>query len=310
MKPLRIGTRGSALALAQANWVKNEIERQRPGTVVSLEIIKTSGDRFVEASLQAIGGKGVFTKEIEEALLGGEIEIAVHSMKDLPTELTPGLAILAVPEREDPRDVLVSRGGARLMELPAGARIGTGSLRRKAQVLSCRPDLVVTAIRGNIDTRLNKLDAGEVEALVVAAAGLIRIGREDRISEFLSGDICVSAVAQGALAIEGRDDEVTREELAFLHDVPTALEVQAERALLRRLGGGCYVPVGARAQVYGELMEINAIVADPNGSPLCKAELAGMAEKAEALGKELADRLLGQGAQQILASLGRKSGET
>ncbi|HEX2229638.1 MAG TPA: hydroxymethylbilane synthase [Candidatus Binatia bacterium] len=310
MKPLRIGTRGSALALAQANWVKNEIERQRPGTVVSLEIIKTSGDRFVEASLQAIGGKGVFTKEIEEALLGGEIEIAVHSMKDLPTELTPGLAILAVPEREDPRDVLVSCGGARLMELPAGARIGTGSLRRKAQVLSCRPDLVVTAIRGNIDTRLNKLDAGEVEALVVAAAGLIRIGREDRISEFLSGDICVSAVAQGALAIEGRDDEVTREELAFLHDVPTALEVQAERALLRRLGGGCYVPVGARAQVYGELMEINAIVADPNGSPLCKAELAGMAEKAEALGKELADRLLGQGAQQILASLGRKSGET
>jgi hydroxymethylbilane synthase len=231
-------------------------------------------------------------------------------MKDLPTELAPGLAIVAVPEREDPRDVLVSGGGARLTELHAGARIGTGSLRRKAQVLYCRPDLVVTAIRGNIDTRLNKLDAGEVEALVVAAAGLIRIGREDRITEFLSGDICVSAVAQGALAIEGRDDEALREELAFLHDVPAALEVQAERALLRRLGGGCYVPVGARAQVYGELMEINAIVADPNGSSLCKAELAGMAEKAEGLGKELADRLLGQGAQEILASVGRKSGET
>lgn len=309
MKTLRIGTRGSALARAQANWVKAQIERQWPEARVSLEIIKTSGDRFVEASLQAIGGKGVFTKEIEEALLRGEIDIAVHSMKDLPTELAPGLAIIAIPEREDPRDVLVSRGGACLSELPAGARIGTGSLRRKAQLLFCRPDLVVAAIRGNIDTRLTKLDAGEAEALVLAAAGLKRIGREDRISEFLPGDICVSAVAQGALAIEARDEEALREELAFLDDVPTALEVQAERALLRRLGGGCYVPVGARAQVYGELMEINAIVADPTGNPLCKAELAGMAEKAEELGRELADRLLTQGAQQILARLERKTSE-
>jgi hydroxymethylbilane synthase len=310
VKTLRIGTRGSALALAQANWVKGEIERQWPEAAVSLQIIKTSGDQFVEASLQAIGGKGVFTKEIEEALLRKEIDLAVHSMKDLPTEVTPGLAILAVPEREDPRDVLVSRDGARLGELPAGARIGTGSLRRKAQLLRHRGDLSVAAIRGNIDTRLKKLDAGEAEALVMAAAGLKRIGREDRISEFFSADICVSAVAQGALAVEGRDDESLRAELEFLNDIPTYLEVEAERGLLKRLGGGCYVPVGARAQVFGELIEMNAIVADPDGHEFYQADLAGMAEKAEALGKELADRLLAQGAQKILARLQRETGET
>jgi hydroxymethylbilane synthase len=310
MKTLRIGTRGSALALAQANWVKGEIERQWPDAAVSLQMIKTRGDHFVEASLQAIGGKGVFTKEIEAALLKGEIDLAVHSMKDLPTELAPGLAVLAVPEREDPRDVLVSRSGARLSELPAGARIGTGSLRRKAQLLHYRSDLSVAAIRGNIDTRLNKLDAGEADALVMAAAGLKRIGREGRISEFFSENICVSAVAQGALAIEARDDQELREELEFLNDIPTYLEVEAERGLLRRLGGGCHVPVGARAQVYGELIEINAIVADPDGTEFYKAELAGMAEKAEALGKELADRLLSQGAQKILARLPGKTGET
>jgi hydroxymethylbilane synthase len=310
VKTLRIGTRGSALALAQANWVKGEIERQWPDVAVSLQMIKTRGDHFVEASLQAIGGKGVFTKEIEEALLKGEIDLAVHSMKDLPTELAPGLAVLAVPEREDARDVLVSRSGARLSELPAGARIGTGSLRRKAQLLHYRSDLSVAAIRGNIDTRLNKLDAGEADALVMAAAGLKRIGQEGRVSEFLSADVCVSAVAQGALALEARDDQQLREELEFLNDIPTYLEVEAERGLLRRLGGGCHLPVGGRAQVYGELIEINAIVADPDGTEFYKAELAGMAEKAEALGKELADRLLSQGAQKILARLQRKTGET
>jgi hydroxymethylbilane synthase len=303
VKTLRIGTRGSALALAQANWVKSEIERQRPDTAVSLQVIKTSGDRLVGASLQAIGGKGVFTKEIEDALLKGEIHLAVHSMKDLPTELITGLAILAVPEREDARDVLVSRSGAALKELPAGARIGTGSLRRKAQLLHYRPELSVEPIRGNIDTRLTKLDAGEVDALVMAAAGLKRIGRTERITEFLPPDICVSAAAQGALAIEAREDASLREELEFLNDVPTYLEVEAERAVLQRLGGGCHVPVGARAQVFGELIEIAAVVADAEGNELYKAELAGMAEKAGALGKELADRLLSQGAQKILARL-------
>jgi hydroxymethylbilane synthase len=291
--------------LAQANWLKAEIERRWTDTAASLQIIKTSGDRFVEAALQAIGGKGVFTKEIEEALLAGEIDLAVHSMKDLPTALAPGLAIIAVPEREDPRDVLVARAGARLSELPNGARIGTGSLRRKAQLLHYRADLLVAPIRGNIDTRLKKLDAGEADALVMAAAGLKRIGREDRISEFLSANVCVGAAAQGALAIESRDDPSLREEFEFLNDLPTQLEVEAERALLKRLGGGCHVPVGARAQIYGELIEIVGVVADPDGHELCKAELAGMALKAEELGKELADRLLSGGAEKLLGRLQR-----
>ena len=305
MRSIRIGTRGSTLALAQANWLKAEIERRWTDTAASLQIIKTSGDRFVEAALQAIGGKGVFTKEIEEALLAGEIDLAVHSMKDLPTALAPGLAIIAVPEREDPRDVLVARAGARLSELPNGARIGTGSLRRKAQLLHYRADLLVAPIRGNIDTRLKKLDAGEADALVMAAAGLKRIGREDRISEFLSANVCVGAAAQGALAIESRNDPSLRQEFEFLNDLPTQLEVEAERALLKRLGGGCHVPVGARAQIYGELIEIVGVVADPDGHELCKAELAGMALKAEELGKELADRLLSGGAEKLLGRLQR-----
>ncbi len=303
MKSIRIGTRGSALALAQANWVKEEIQRRWPEASVSLQVIKTSGDRFVAASLRAIGGKGVFTKEIDEALLRGEIDLAVHSMKDLPTELAPGLVVAAVPEREDPRDVLVAGRGARLSDLPAGARIGTGSLRRKAQILHHRSDLIVGPIRGNIDTRLRKLDAGETDALVVAAAGLKRIGRQDRISEFLSADICVSAAGQGALAIESLDDDAMRDQLSFLDDTPSHLEVLAERGLLNRLGGGCHVPVGVRAEVFGELIEIAGAVFDPEGGGVCRGQMAGLAEKAEHLGKELADQLLSQGAKQILARL-------
>jgi hydroxymethylbilane synthase len=299
---LRIGTRGSTLALAQANWVKSAIERQWPGAAVTLEVIKTSGDRFVDASLQALGGKGLFTKEIEEALLSMEIDLAVHSMKDLPAELSPGLAVLAVPEREDARDVLVARSGGSLNELAVGARVGTGSLRRKAQLLRRRPDLSVIPVRGNIDTRLRKLDDGEFDALIMAAAGLHRIGRADRITQFLASEVCVSAVAQGALAIQGRADEGLRADLEFLEDFPTRLEIDAERALLARLGGGCHVPIGARAQVFGELLEMTAIVAAPEGEGFCHAELAGMAEKAELLGRELADRLLGQGADKILAA--------
>jgi hydroxymethylbilane synthase len=296
---IRIGTRGSTLALAQANWLKAEIERQRPDAAVTLQVIKTSGDRFVEAPLQALG-KGVFTKEIEDALLANEIDLAVHSMKDLPTELASGLAVIAVPEREDPRDVLVARGAASLSDLAQGARIGTGSLRRKAQLLHHRADLIIAPIRGNIDTRLKKLDGGEVDALVMAAAGLKRIGRTARIAEFLAVSICTPAPAQGALAVEARDDAALREEFEFLNDLPSYLEVQAERALLKRLGGGCQVPVGARAEIFGELMEITAIVADSRGQELCKAELAGMAQNAEDLGKALADRLLGLGADKLL----------
>ena len=302
MKLLRIGTRGSALALAQTAWVKAELQARYAEATIESVIIKTSGDRFADTALQAMGGKGVFTKEIEDALLANEIDLAVHSMKDLPTELGAGLTVVAVPPREDPRDVLASSGAKKLSELSSGATIGTGSLRRRAQILHHRPDLFVVPIRGNIDTRLKKLDAGEVDALIMAAAGLKRIGQEDRVVEFLSQEICVSAVAQGALALESRENDSLREQLSFLHHELTFSEVSAERAFLRRLGGGCYVPVGARATVSGNELKIVGVVANPDGSSLYRGEIAGPAEAASELGRELADRLLRQGADKILAA--------
>jgi len=302
MKALRLGSRGSALALAQAHWVKGQIEANRPQSQVELVVIKTSGDRFVDASLQAIGGKGLFTKEIEDALLRHEIDLAVHSMKDLPTELAEGLAIAAVPEREDARDVLVTRERIGWAQLPAGMKIGTGSLRRRSQLLYHRPDLALVPIRGNVDTRLKKLDAGEVEALVMAAAGLKRIGRAERIGEFLPTEICVSAVAQGALALESRAADAGSEAWSFLHHAATSAEVTAERAFLHRLGGGCHVPVGARALVSGDAFTMVGVVASPDGKLLNRGECSGKRARAESLGVELAERLLSEGADRILAA--------
>jgi hydroxymethylbilane synthase len=298
---IRIGTRGSALALAQANWVKRQTQNHDAEAAVEIVIIKTSGDRFVDAAIQAMGGKGVFTKEIEEALLRREIDLAVHSMKDLPTDLAPGLVIAAVPEREDPRDVLVAAGGAGLSGLRPGAKVGTGSLRRQAQLRHFRSDLSLVPIRGNVDTRLKKLDAGEVDALVMAAAGLKRLGREDRITEFISPDICVSAVAQGALALETLEDGAYRNAVFFLHDPVTCAEVTAERAFLKRLGGGCHVPVGARARVDRDNLSMKGVVAQPDGNTLCGGTISGRVTAAAELGKELAERLLGDGADKILA---------
>ena len=300
---IRIGSRGSALALAQATWVQKQIAVRRPDLDVELVVIKTSGDRFLDASLRAIGGKGVFTREIEDALLEGKIDIAIHSMKDLPTEIAAGLVIAAIPEREDPRDVLVSRGANILKTLPAGTKIGTGSLRREAQLRHYRRDLAVAPIRGNVDTRLRKLDAGEVDALVMAAAGLKRIGQAARIAEFLSSDICVSAVAQGALAVEARADASMRETLAFLNDAVARTEVSAERAFLCRLGGGCQVPVGAQATLDGTQLQIHGIVAKPDGSSLFRGEKTGKATDAERLGEELAEELLRAGADTVLRNL-------
>jgi len=299
--PVRIGTRGSALALAQASWVKQQIQSHEPEREVELRIIKTTGDSFIDTAVQNIGGKGVFTKEIEEALLREEIDLAVHSLKDLPTTLPKGLMIAAVPRREDARDVLVAAPRQTLAALPAGSKVGTGSLRRRAQLLYFRPDLVPTPIRGNIDTRLNKLDRGEVDALILAAAGLKRIGREERVSEFLPDAICVSAVAQGALGIESRDDRSMGQWLSFVHDSATFTEVTAERALLDRLGGGCHVPIGARARVEGSALTMIAVVADLDGSSLCRGEIAGPAVNADQLGKQLAEQLLAKGAEKILA---------
>ena len=301
MTRLRIGTRGSRLALAQANWVKARLTEHEPKLAVEIRVIKTSGDRFIEMPIQNIGGKGVFTKEIEEALLQNEIDIAVHSMKDLPTQLPGGLTIVAVPKREDPRDVLVTKTKIALSELPRGATLGTGSLRRRAQLLNVRSDLSIQPIRGNVDTRLRKLDEGQIDGLVMAVAGLKRLGCAERIGEFLADDICVSAVAQGALGIESRDDEEIRRQLAFLHDDATHAEVSAERALLDRLGGGCHVPIGARARVAAGKLEMTAVVASSDGSRLCRGRIAGAAGAAVELGRNLAEQLLTQGAGRLLA---------
>jgi hydroxymethylbilane synthase len=302
MKSIRIGTRGSTLALAQTAWVKEKLVERYPAAAIETILIHTSGDRFSEASVKAIGGKGIFTKEIEDALLRNEIDIAVHSMKDLPTELPAGLIVAAIPQREDPRDVLVSAGAKRLSELSAGAKIGTGSLRRRAQLRYYRRDLIIVPIRGNVDTRLKKLDQGECDALVMAAAGLKRIGREGRIAEYISNDVCLAAPGQGALGLESREGDSVCEELSFLHDPATFAEVTAERSFLNRLGGGCHVPVGARGVAEGEKLRLFGVVANPDGSFLFRGETSGCVAHTEELGCELAERLLSQGAQKILVA--------
>lgn len=302
MELIRIGTRGSALALAQADWVKHRLEAKYAGVRTEIVVIKTSGDRFLDTPIKAIGGKGIFVKEIEDALLRNEIDLAVHSMKDLPTEIPLGLTVAAVPEREDPRDVLVNLGHKPLRHLPAGGRIGTGSLRRRAQLLNYRPDLSLVAIRGNIDTRLKKLERGDVDGLVMAVAGLRRLGWEDRVTEYIPPEICLSAVAQGALALESRDGDPAVARVAFLHHPSTAAEVQAERAFLRRLGGGCQIPVGARAWMTGGQIRLMGMIADIDGIKLFRGEISGRAEDSENLGHDLAERLLKQGADRVLGA--------
>lgn len=301
MTRLRIGSRGSTLALAQSNWVKARLIENNPEIEVELRIIKTSGDRLIDTPIQDLGGKGVFTKEIEEALLRGEIDLAVHSMKDLPPRLPQGLIIAAMPKREDPRDVLVTRAKSSLAGLPLGATIGTGSLRRRAQLLHSRRDLSIVPLRGNVDTRLRKLDEGQVEALVMAAAGLKRIGRADRIGEYLADEVCVSAVAQGALGIESQKASPVREHVAFLHDPATYTEVVAERALLERLGGDCHVPIGARARLAGAELKLVGVVAGADGRHLCRSEMSGAAGASAELGRRVAEDLLRQGAGKLLA---------
>jgi hydroxymethylbilane synthase len=296
---IRIGTRGSALALAQTEWVKRSLEERYPDLRVETVTIKTSGDRFLAAPIQAIG-KGIFVKEIEEALLGNEIDLAVHSMKDLPTETTAGLTIAAIPEREDARDAWVGRSHGLLKDLPAGARIGTGSLRRKAQLLHYRRDISVVPIRGNVDTRLKKMDQGEVDGLVMAVAGLNRLGLGERVSEYLAPEICLAAPAQGALALQSRDGDHAIGLAAFLRHAPTMLEVAAERSFLKRLGGGCQLPVGARAWADGVGLRLMGVIAHPDGQKLFREEVAGPAESAERLGESLAERLLTLGADKIL----------
>ena len=304
VRELVIGTRSSKLALWQAEWAHAKLRELEPGLSVSLKRIKTTGDKVLDTPLAAIGGKGLFVKEIEDALLRGEIDLAVHSMKDVPTHLPEGLEILAIPEREDPRDVLVSRGGLSLDRLRAGSRIGTSSLRRQAQLLHARPDLNIQILRGNVDTRLRKLEAGEFEGIILAAAGVRRLDWTDRVTEYLTSDVCLPAIGQGALALEGRaDDAFMRDVAARLDHPPTRMAVTAERALLERLEGGCQVPIAAHATISNETLMMTAVVASVNGRRLVRDSIQGPAQAAHRLGVELAERLLAQGGDEILKEI-------
>ena len=304
VRELVIGTRGSKLALWQAEWVLARLRELEPGLPVSLKRIKTAGDKMLDTPLAAIGGKGLFVKEIEDALLRGEIDLAVHSMKDVPTQLPEGLEILSIPEREDPRDVLISRDGVMLAKLAAGARIGTSSLRRQAQLLNIRPDLSIQMLRGNLDTRLRKLEAGEYDAILLAAAGLRRLGWADRVTEYLAPDVCLPAIGQGALALEGRaTDTFVRDVAGRLEHWPTRVAVTAERALLERLEGGCQVPIAAHAVVVGESLSMSALVAGVNGRRLVRDSIQGAVSEAHGLGVRLAERLLERGGDEILKEI-------
>jgi len=301
---LIIGTRGSKLALWQTNWVKSELEKAHPQIEIEIEIISTKGDRVLDVSLPKLGeeGKGLFTKELEEAMLDHRTDLAVHSLKDLPTELPAGLHVAAICEREDPSDALVARSGiASFEELPSGAILGTSSLRRSAQIVAARPDLVIEPVRGNLDTRLRKLDEGKYDALVLAAAGLCRLGWKDRITERLSEDLVLPAVGQGALAIESRSDDQSTNEIAqALNHLPTRLECTAERAFLKGLGGGCLVPIAARGRLEDGGLSLAGLVAKPDGSKILRDSIDGPAQEAELIGQRLAECLLRRGADRLL----------
>ena len=293
---LRLGTRGSKLAVCQSQWVASEISRL--GIPVTLEIIRTTGDRITDRLFTPADGKGVFVMELEKALLAGDIDIAVHSMKDLPGEMTDGLALGAVPEREEPRDVLIARQASSLSALPAGSSIGTSSLRRRAQLLSQRPDLRPVDLRGNIDTRLRKLDDGEYDAICLAAAGLHRLGLAARITEYLDLAIMVPAVGQGALAIQTRaGDRALRERLQPLHHPATAHAVKIERAVLASLGGGCSIPLGVLALGDGGCYRCTAILCSPGGEKTIRLEHTSSAD-AETFGYAIASELLRKAEEQ------------
>lgn len=299
---VRVGTRGSALALWQTNWVINQLRMLEPDREFEIIRIKTQGDLVLDVSLNKIGGKGLFTKEIENSLLENQIDLAVHSLKDLPTELPPGLMIGAISRREDARDALVSANGEKLGELPLGASIGTSSLRRGAQLLNHRPDLDIRMIRGNVETRLRKLTTEKLNAVVMAAAGLVRLGLVNRISEFLSFEVSLPAVGQGALGIEIRDgDEATAELVGKLNHPETETAAKAERALLRRLGGGCQVPIGALGEISdGGRLSLHAMVASPDGNRVVRSCIEGAVSESEILGLRLAEKLIEMGAEEIL----------
>jgi hydroxymethylbilane synthase len=297
MARLRIGSRGSQLALWQANHI-SALLRER-GHNVELEIIKTTGDKITDVALAKVGTKGMFTKEIEEALAGGQVDLAVHSLKDLPTELSAGFEIAAVTKRENPRDVFCSAKYASIEELPQRARIGTSSLRRQAQLKALRPDLDIHPLRGNVDTRLRKLEAGEYDAIILAAAGLNRLGKTELVRQIIPAEVMCPAAGQGALAIEIRfGDSAIRAHLAFLDDVAARSTTTCERALLNRLGGGCQVPIGAFAEIRNGQLHLEAVVADPDGTTVLRESRDG--SDPVQLGESVGETLLQRGGDAIL----------
>jgi hydroxymethylbilane synthase len=299
-----IGTRGSQLALWQARWVKDTIERQTADISVELMIIKTKGDKILDVPLARVGGKGLFVKEIEEALMDGRIDMAVHSMKDMPSELPEGLTIGAIPQRENPQDVLVAKRSTTLDSLPQKAMVGTSSLRRGAQLKHLRPDLVIAPLRGNLDTRLKKLTDSSMEAIVLAAAGMHRLQLAEKITAYLPVETMLPAVGQGALCIEQRaDDPVIGPLLRTLDHTETRIAVTAERAFLHRLEGGCQVPIAAHGQLNDGALTLKGRVADPEGRQMLVGNIQGPPEEAVNLGKALAEDLLNQGADKILERL-------
>ena len=300
---LRIGTRGSRLALAQAEWVRQRLEHAHPGLRAELVVIKTSGDRIRDVPLYELGGKGLFVKELESALADGTIDCAVHSLKDVPGELAPGLVIAAVPEREDARDVVVTRGAGGLVALPSGARAGTSSPRRAALLRAWRPQLDVVNLRGNVDTRLAKLAAGDVDALVLAAAGLHRLGVAPPYAEPCDPEQFVPAIGQGALALESRPGAVA-ERVAAIEHRPSRLAVDAERAFLTAVGGTCVTPLAAHATIAGDRLTLRALIAHPDGTRLVRGEEVGDASAGTRIGRELGERLLRGGGAELLRELG------
>lgn len=329
-----IGTRGSKLALYQAEWVKSELQRLSPEIEVSLNKIKTTGDMILDVPLAKIGGKGLFVKEIEEAILRGEIDLAVHSMKDVPTDLPEGLHLAAICKREDPRDALIisrkskpplppftsGRGGlttSLIYALSESARVGTSSLRRLCQLLNIRPDLKIVQLRGNLDTRIRKLDEGQFDAIIVAVAGIKRLGWAERITEILEPEICLPAIGQGAIGIECRiDNEIMNKMLRALYHEETSISVGAERSFLKRLEGGCQVPIAAYARIVsnpptpplikggkGGVLAMDGLVGSINGDRIVRGHIEGSLEGYESLGIKLAEDLLSRGAKEILAEV-------
>jgi len=301
---IRIATRKSALALWQAEYVRKRLEQAHHGLCVELVPMQSRGDQLLDSPLAKIGGKGLFVKELENALLAGEADMAVHSMKDVPMEFPAGLGLFCICEREDPRDAFVSNRHKSLAELPEGSVLGTSSLRRQAQLLATRPDLTVRFLRGNLDTRLGKLDAGDYDAIILAAAGLIRLGYPSRIRERLPTEICLPAGGQGAVGIECRsDDNALHALLAPLQDEATAICVRAERAMNRRLNGGCQVPIAGYAELIGGKLHLRGLVGQPDGRLLLRAEGFDDPSQVEALGIAVAEELLSQGADSILQAV-------